>query len=110
MNKVSSIKSGKTVGSGKSLLLTFLAMSISRRRENFIFGIHGLEGDDFISLISECPPTLERPGINRKPTFPLFPQGGEEIGQRTKNDGNHLTLTISSEVSGIASTRLLARF
>lgn len=84
MNKVFSIKSGKTVGSGKSLLLTFLAMSISRRRENFAFRIDGLERDDFILLISECPPTLERSGINRKPTFPLFPQGEGKLDNEEK--------------------------
>jgi len=78
MNKVLSIKSGKTVGSGKSLLLTFLAMLISRLRENFVFRIHGLGGNDFSLLILKFPLTLKRPGINRKPTFPPFPQGGGE--------------------------------
>jgi hypothetical protein len=63
------------VGSGKSQLLTFLAMSISRQKEYFIFGIHGLEENDFVLLILRCPLTLERPGISRKPTFPLFPRG-----------------------------------
>ena len=79
MNKVFLIKSGKTVGSGKSQLLTFLAMSVSRRRENFAFRIHGLAGNDFSLLILKCPLTLDRQGINRKPTFPLFP---EEVGQK----------------------------
>jgi hypothetical protein len=78
MNKVLSIKSGKSVGSGKSLLLTFLAMSISRPRENFVFRIHGLEGDDFILLILRCPLTLVKYEISRKPAFPLFSLGGGE--------------------------------
>jgi hypothetical protein len=78
MNKVFSIKSGKSVGSGKVVLLIFLTVLISRQKAISVFGLNGLGVRVFNLLILECPLTLERSEINRKPTFPPFPQGGGE--------------------------------
>jgi len=79
MNKVFSIKSGKRVGSGKVVLLIFLTVLISRQKAISVFSLNGLAVKVFNLLILECPLTLERSEINRKPTFPLFP---EEVGQK----------------------------
>jgi hypothetical protein len=79
MNKVFSIKSGKTVGSGKVVLLIFLTVLISRQKAISVFSLNGLGVRVFNLLILECPLTLERSGISRKPSFPLFP---EEVGQK----------------------------
>jgi hypothetical protein len=75
MNKVFSIKSGKRVGSGKVVLLIFLTVLISRQKAISVFGLNGLAVKVFNLLILECPLTLERSEISRKPSFPLFPQG-----------------------------------
>jgi len=79
MNKVCSVKSGKTVGSGKVVLLIFLTVLISRQKAISVFSLNGLAVKVFNLLILECPLTHERSGNNRKPTFPLFP---EEVGQK----------------------------
>ena len=78
MNKVLSIKSGKTVGSGKVVLLIFLTVLISRQKAISVFSLNGLAVKVFNLLILECPLTLERSEINRKPTFPLFPNEDSE--------------------------------
>jgi hypothetical protein len=60
MNKIYSIKSGKTVGSGKVVLLIFLTVLISRQKAISVFSLHGLAVKVFNLLILECPLSLEK--------------------------------------------------
>jgi hypothetical protein len=77
INPILSIKSGKTVGSGKVALLIFLTVLISRQEAISVFGLNELATMVLNLLISRCPLYLEKSGISRKSTFPLFLLNGE---------------------------------
>ena len=68
------------MGSGKVVLLIFLTVLISRQNAISVFGLNGLGVRVFNLLILECPLTLERSEISRKPTFPTHFLWGEESG------------------------------
>ena len=69
---------GKQWEVGKVVLLIFLTVLISRQNAISVFGLNGLGVRVFNLLILECPLTLERSEMIRKPTFPLFSLGGGE--------------------------------
>jgi hypothetical protein len=105
-----SIKSGKTVGSGKVVLLIFLTVLISRQKAIPVFGLNGLAVKVFNLLILECPLTLERLEISRKPSFPLFPQSwGGGWGARGVEIGLYAISELSPPKVGLISGVVIGR-